>query len=85
MSEEKEKSIIIEEDGTPKYRVILTPYWSLLQGIEWILFILLLAIVPYESPEHWKLWIAHILISLYIFYKRYFTRRLIWRKKRNDY
>ena len=75
MSEEKEKSIIIDKDGIPKYRVILTPYWSLLQGIEWILFILLLVIVPHESPEHWELWIVHVLINLYIAYKKDSDRR----------
>ena len=84
MSEEKEKSIVIDEEGIPKYRVILTPYWSLLQGIEWILFILLLAIVPHESREYWKLWIAHILISLYIFYRKDFSWIRIWRKKKKD-
>ena len=76
MSEEKEKSIIIDKDGIPKYKVVLVGYWKLLQGIETVLFILLLVIVPHESREYWKLWIAHILISLYIFYKR----RLIGRK-----
>lgn len=70
MSEEKEKSIIIDEGGIPKYKVVIVEYWELLQGIETILFILSLVIVPHESREHWKLWIAHILISLYIFYKR---------------
>ena len=67
MDKEKEKSIIIDEDGIPKFKVVIVEYWELLQGIETILFILSLMIVPYESPEHWKLWIAHILISLYIF------------------
>lgn len=76
MSKEKEESILIEEDGIPKYKVVIVEYWELLQGIETILFILSLVIVPHESREHWKLWIAHILISLYIFYKR----RLIGRK-----
>ena len=76
MSEEKEQSIIIDEDGIPKYKVVIVEYWEVLQGIETILFILSLAIVPHDSPEYWKLWIAHILISLYIFYKR----RLIGRK-----
>ena len=70
MSEEKEKSIIIDKDGIPKYKVVLVGYWKLLQGIETILFILSSVIVPPESPEYWKLLIAHILISLYIFYKR---------------
>ena len=70
MSEEKEKSIIIDEGGIPKYKVVIVEYWELLQGIETILFILSLVIVPPESREHWKLWIAHILISVYIFYKR---------------
>lgn len=76
MSEEKEKSIIIDKDGIPKYKVVIVEYWELLQGLEAILFILSLVIVPHESREYWKLWIAHILISLYIFYKR----RLIGRK-----
>ena len=72
MDKEKEKSIIIKEkDGTPKYLVVFVGYWKLLQGIEIILFILSSVIVPYDSPEYWKLLIAHILISLYIFYKRY--------------
>ena len=84
MSKEKEDSIVIDKDGIPKYKVVLVEYWELLQGIETILFILSLVIVPYESREYWKLWIAHILITLYIFYKRYFTRRLIWRKKKKD-
>ena len=75
MSEEKEESILIEEDGIPKFKVIITPYWDLLQGIEWILFILLLVIVPHESFEHWELWIVHILINLYIYYKRQILRR----------
>lgn len=70
MDKEKEQSIIIDEDGIPKYKVLLVEYWEILQGIEAILFILLLVIVPHESREYWKLWIAHILISLYIFYKR---------------
>ena len=72
MEKEKEESYIIKrKDGTPKYLVVFVGYWKLLQGIETILFILSLVIVPYESPEYWKLWIAHILISLYIFCKRY--------------
>ena len=75
MSEEKEESIVIDKDGIPKYKVVLVGYWKLLQGIETILFILLLVIVPDESREYWKLWIAHILISLYIFYKRGLIRR----------
>ena len=76
MDKEKEESIVIDKDGIPKYKVVLVGYWKLLQGIETVLFILLLVIVPHESREYWKLWIAHILISLYIFYKR----RLIGRK-----
>lgn len=71
MDKEKEKSIIIDEDGIPKHKVVIVEYWELLQGIETILFILSLVIVPYESPEHWKLWIAHTLISLYIFCRGY--------------
>ena len=71
MDTEKEQSIIIDEDGIPKYKIVIVEYWELLQGIETILFILSLVIVPYESPEYWKLWIAHILISLHIFCKRY--------------
>ena len=75
MDKEKEDSIIIDEGGIPKYKVVIVEYWELLQGIETILFILSLVIVPHESREHWKLWIAHILISLYIFYKRGLIRR----------
>ena len=75
MDKEKEKPILIEKDGIPKYKVVLVEYWELLQGIETILFILSLVIVPYESREYWKLWIAHILISLYIFYKRGLIRK----------
>lgn len=72
MNKEKEESYLIKrKDGTPKYLVVFVGYWKLLQGIETILFILSLVIVPYESPEYWKLWIAHILISLHIFCKRY--------------
>ena len=72
MDKEKEESYLIKrKDGTPKYLVVFVGYWKLLQGIETILFILSLVIVPYESPEYWKLWIAHILISLHIFCKRY--------------
>ena len=72
MDTEKEESYLIKrKDGTPKYLVVFVGYWKLLQGIETILFILSLVIVPYESPEYWKLWIAHILISLHIFCKRY--------------
>ena len=71
MDKEKEKSIIIDEDGIPKYKVVIIGYWELLQGIETILFILSLVIVPHESFEYWELWITHILISLYIFCKRY--------------
>lgn len=84
MSEEKEESIIIEEDGIPKYKVILVGYWKLLQGIETILFILSSVIAPYDSPEYWKLLIAHILISLYIFYRKDFSWIRIWRKKKKD-
>lgn len=84
MSKEKEESIIIEEDGIPKYKVILVGYWKLLQGIETILFILSSVIVPYDSPEYWKLLIAHILISLYIFYRKDFSWIRIWRKKKKD-
>ena len=75
MDKEKEDSIIIDKDGIPKYKGVIVEYWELLQGIETILFILSLVIVPPESREHWKLWIAHILISLYIFYKRGLIRR----------
>lgn len=75
MSEEKEESILIEKDGIPKYKVVIVEYWELLQGIEAILFILSLVIVLHESREYWKLWIAHILISLYIFCKRGLIRR----------
>lgn len=75
MSEEKEKSIIIDEVGIPKYKVVIVEYWELLQGIEWILFILLLVIVPHESPEYWELWIVHVLINLYIAYKKDSDRR----------
>lgn len=32
MSEEKEKSIIIDKDGIPKYKVVIVEYWELLQG-----------------------------------------------------
>ncbi len=72
MNKEKEESYLIKrKDGTPKYLVVFVGYWKLLQGIETIIFILSLVIVPYESPEYWKLWIAHILISLHIFCKRY--------------
>ncbi len=72
MSKEKEESIIIKEkDGYQTHQIIIVRYWKLLQGIEMILFTLSLVIVPYESPEYWKLWIAHILITLYILYKRY--------------
>ena len=71
MDTEKEQSIIIDEDGIPKYKVVLIRYWELLQGIATILFILLLAIVTHRSPEHWVLWISFIFISLYIFCKRY--------------
>ena len=72
MDKEKEESYLIKrKDGTPKYLVVFVGYWKLLQGIEIILFILSLAIVPHDSPEYWKLWIAHILISLHIFCKRY--------------
>lgn len=72
MNKEKEESIIIKErDGHQTHQIIIVRYWKLLQGIEIILFILSLVIVPYESPEYWKLWIAHILISLHIFCKRY--------------
>ncbi len=84
MSEEKEKSIIIDEDGIPKHKVVIVEYWELLQGIETILFILSLVIVPYESREYWKLWIVHILISLYIFYRKDFSWIRIWRKKKKD-
>lgn len=84
MSEEKEESILIEKDGIPKYKVVIVGYWKLLQGIEAILFTLSLVIVPYESPEYWKLWIAHILISLYIFYRKDFSWIRIWRKKKKD-
>lgn len=71
MDKEKEKSIIIDEDGIPKFKVVIVEYWEILQGIETILFILSLVIVPHDSHEYWKLWIAHILISLYIFCKGY--------------
>ena len=72
MDKEKEESYLIKrKDGTPKYLVVFVGYWKLLQGIEIILFILSLAIVPHDSPEYWKLWIAHIAISLYIGYKRW--------------
>jgi len=72
MDKEKEESYLIKrKDGTPKYLVVFVGYWKLLQGIEIILFILSLAIVPHDSLEYWKLWIAHILISIYIIYKRY--------------
>ena len=70
MNEEKEESIIIDEDGIPKYKVVIVGYWGLLQGIETILFILSLVIVPHDSYEYLGLWISHILISLYIFCKR---------------
>ena len=49
MDKEKEDSIIIDEDGIPKYKVVIVEYWELLQGIETILFILSLVIVPHES------------------------------------
>ena len=75
MGKEKATSIIIDEDGIPKYKIVIVEYWELLHGIETILFILSLVIVPHESREYWKLWIAHILISLYIFYKRGLIRR----------
>lgn len=75
MEKEKETSIIIDDDGIPKYKVVIVEYWGLLQGIETILFILSLVIVPHDSPEYWKLWIAHILISLYIFYKDKLVRK----------
>ena len=72
MEKEKEESYLIKrKDGTPKYLVVFVGYWKLLQGIETILFILSLVIVPHHSCEYWELWIAHILISLYIFCKRY--------------
>lgn len=71
MDKEKEKSIIIDEDGIPKHKVVIVEYWELLQGIETILFILSLVIVPHDSNEYWELWIAHILISLYIFCREY--------------
>lgn len=29
MSEEKEKSIIIDEGGVPKYKVVIVEYWEL--------------------------------------------------------
>ena len=84
MDKEKEDSIVIDKDGIPKYKVVLVEYWELLQGIETILFILSLVIVPYESREYWKLWIAHILISLYIFYRKDFSWIRIWKKKKKD-
>ena len=72
MNKEKEESIIIKErDGHQIHQIIIVRYWKLLQGIEIILFILSSVIVPYDSPEYWKLLIAHLLITLYIFYKRY--------------
>lgn len=72
MNKEKEESYLIKrKDGTPKYLVVFVGYWKLLQGIETILFILSLVIVPHHSFEYWELWITHILISLYIFCKRY--------------
>lgn len=72
MDKEKEESYLIKrKDGTPKYLVVFVGYWKLLQGIEIILFILSLAIVPHDSPEYWKLLIAHILITSYILYKRW--------------
>lgn len=72
MNKEKEESIIIKErDGHQTHQIIIVRYWKLLQGIEIILFILSLAIVPHDSLEYWKLWIAHIAISLYIGYKRW--------------
>ena len=79
MNKEKEESYLIKrKDGTPKYLVVFVGYWKLLQGIETILFILSLVIVPYESPEYWKLWIAHILISLHIFCKRYHLEQVLF-------
>ena len=85
MEKEKEESYLIKrKDGTPKYLVVFVGYWKLLQGIETILFILSLVIVPYESREYWKLWIVHILISLYIFYRKDFSWIRIWRKKKKD-
>lgn len=84
MDKEKEKSIIIDEDGIPKHKVVIVEYWELLQGIETILFILSLVIVPHDSNEYWELWIAHILISLYIFYRKDFSWIRIWRKKKKD-
>ena len=72
MENEKEESYLIKrKDGTPKYLVVFVGYWKLLQGIETILFILSSVIVPIDSHEYWKLLIAHLLITLYIFYKRY--------------
>ena len=71
MDTEKEQSIIIDEDGIPKYKVVIIGYWTILQGIETLLFILSLVIVPYDTPEYWKLWMAHSVISLYIFCKAY--------------
>ncbi len=72
MNKEKEESYLIKrKDGTPKYLVVFVGYWKLLQGIETILFILSSVIVPYDSPEYWKLLIAHILITSYILYKRW--------------
>lgn len=72
MDKEKEESYLIKrKDGTPKYLVVFVGYWKLLQGIETILFILSSVIVPIDSHEYWKLLIAHLLITLYIFYKRY--------------
>lgn len=85
MNKEKEESIIIKErDGHQTHQIIIVRYWKLLQGIEIILFILSLAIVPHDSHEYWKLWIAHILISLYIFYRKDFSWIRIWRKKKKD-
>ena len=72
MNKEKEESIIIKErDGHQTHQIIIVRYWKLLQGIETILFILSSVIVPYDSPEYWKLLIAHILITSYILYKRW--------------
>lgn len=72
MEKEKEESYLIKrKDGTLKYLVVFVGYWKLLQGIETILFILSSVIVPYDSPEYSELLIVHILISLYIFCKRY--------------
>lgn len=49
----------------------ISPYWDLMQDTSWIIFVLMVSIVPLESTNFLKLCIAQIIITVYLRYRAY--------------